>query len=323
VMVDALWELDFEVDVRPDPVEECNRTITVVGRGGKIPAKKAELYVGNAGTAARFLTALVCLGHGEYTIRAMSGCTNGRWVNCFGCCDNGELRSRRRTTDLPAVVHAEHLRPRPITIATDDKMQPLRVAACSINTGALANCDLSSVAMVIGLGRRCSGVHRRRAIGRPPPRSQLPIVATPETVHPSAVRASAHRRESCIRRGRDTRARQEPRGRARIANIQLGFLRGNLAAASDDRDVRLHSSTGSGRTSTSKSSSQSASTITCVSCAHNAPLNVHSLSDSAAMMSARLVMLLDPGTVIVPFGGFASGWISRMSGRDFIFAVTS
>jgi 3-phosphoshikimate 1-carboxyvinyltransferase len=69
VMVDSLQKLGFEVTVEPDPAEECNRTITVVGRGGEIPAKKADLYVGNAGTAARFLTALVCLGHGEYTIR--------------------------------------------------------------------------------------------------------------------------------------------------------------------------------------------------------------------------------------------------------------
>jgi 3-phosphoshikimate 1-carboxyvinyltransferase len=69
VMVDSLQKLGFEVTVEPDPVEGCNRTITVGGRGGEIPTKKAELYVGNAGTAARFLTALVCLGHGEYTIR--------------------------------------------------------------------------------------------------------------------------------------------------------------------------------------------------------------------------------------------------------------
>jgi len=69
VMVDSLQKLGFEVAVEPDPTEECNRTITVIGRGGEIPAKKAELYVGNAGTAARFLTALVALGSGEYTIR--------------------------------------------------------------------------------------------------------------------------------------------------------------------------------------------------------------------------------------------------------------
>jgi len=69
VMVDSLQKLGFRVEVSPDPVEECNRTIVVEGRGGKIPAKRAELYVGNAGTAARFLTALVTLGRGgEYTI---------------------------------------------------------------------------------------------------------------------------------------------------------------------------------------------------------------------------------------------------------------
>jgi 3-phosphoshikimate 1-carboxyvinyltransferase len=68
VMVDSLQKLGFDVTVEPDPAEESNRTIQVVGRGGEIPAKKAELYVGNAGTAARFLTALVTLGHGEYRI---------------------------------------------------------------------------------------------------------------------------------------------------------------------------------------------------------------------------------------------------------------
>ena len=69
VMVDSLQKLGFEVTVEPDPAEECNRTISVVGRGGEIPAKKAELYVGNAGTAARFLTALIGLGRGgEYRI---------------------------------------------------------------------------------------------------------------------------------------------------------------------------------------------------------------------------------------------------------------
>jgi 3-phosphoshikimate 1-carboxyvinyltransferase len=68
VMVDSLQKLGFAVTVEPDPSEECNRTITVEGRGGEIPADKADLYVGNAGTAARFLTALVCRGRGEYRL---------------------------------------------------------------------------------------------------------------------------------------------------------------------------------------------------------------------------------------------------------------
>src|SRR5438094_825793 len=65
VMVDSLQRLGFKIEVTPSPAEECNRTITVEGCGGRIPAEKAELYVGNAGTAARFLTALVATGYGE------------------------------------------------------------------------------------------------------------------------------------------------------------------------------------------------------------------------------------------------------------------
>jgi 3-phosphoshikimate 1-carboxyvinyltransferase len=42
--------------------------MTVTGLGGKIPATKAELFIGNAGTAARFLSAFLTLGHGEYIL---------------------------------------------------------------------------------------------------------------------------------------------------------------------------------------------------------------------------------------------------------------
>ena len=66
-MVGALQKLGFQIKVEPDPEEFCNRTITVRGLGGKIPnagtaEKPLELFVGNAGTVARFLAALVCLG---------------------------------------------------------------------------------------------------------------------------------------------------------------------------------------------------------------------------------------------------------------------
>jgi 3-phosphoshikimate 1-carboxyvinyltransferase len=73
VMVEALKKLGFEVKVEPDPEEFCNRTITVNGLGGKIPSagteeKPLEIFVGNAGTAARFLAAFVCLGKGVYRL---------------------------------------------------------------------------------------------------------------------------------------------------------------------------------------------------------------------------------------------------------------
>ena len=73
VMVECLEKLGFEIRVENDPAEFCNRTITVKGLGGKIPnadtiEKPLELFVGNAGTAARFLSAFVCLGDGIYRL---------------------------------------------------------------------------------------------------------------------------------------------------------------------------------------------------------------------------------------------------------------
>lgn len=59
----ALQALGFDVEL-----EEDLREITVAGLGGKIPATQAELFIGNAGTAARFLSAFLTLGHGEYIL---------------------------------------------------------------------------------------------------------------------------------------------------------------------------------------------------------------------------------------------------------------
>lgn len=56
IMVEGLRRLGFAV--REDA---ANAEIRVEGRGGEIPASSAELFVGLAGTAARFLTALCCL----------------------------------------------------------------------------------------------------------------------------------------------------------------------------------------------------------------------------------------------------------------------
>jgi 3-phosphoshikimate 1-carboxyvinyltransferase len=59
----ALQTLGFDVQL-----DEENFAMAVTGLGGKIPAKKAELFIGNAGTAARFLSAFLTLGHGEYIL---------------------------------------------------------------------------------------------------------------------------------------------------------------------------------------------------------------------------------------------------------------
>ncbi len=61
--IGALQQLGFTVDVNLDET-----TVEVEGRGGHIPAERAALFIGNAGTAARFLTALLTLGHGTYLL---------------------------------------------------------------------------------------------------------------------------------------------------------------------------------------------------------------------------------------------------------------
>ncbi|MBI1369788.1 MAG: 3-phosphoshikimate 1-carboxyvinyltransferase [Planctomycetes bacterium] len=63
VMMAALGKLGFELTIN-----EPKRTVRVVGKAGTIPAKDADLILGNAGTAMRFLTAACCLGHGTYTL---------------------------------------------------------------------------------------------------------------------------------------------------------------------------------------------------------------------------------------------------------------
>jgi 3-phosphoshikimate 1-carboxyvinyltransferase len=59
----ALQTLGLEVQM-----DEANHEMTITGLGGKIPAKQAELFIGNAGTAARFLSAFLTLGSGEYIL---------------------------------------------------------------------------------------------------------------------------------------------------------------------------------------------------------------------------------------------------------------
>ncbi|MBQ7933278.1 MAG: 3-phosphoshikimate 1-carboxyvinyltransferase [Lachnospiraceae bacterium] len=61
----CIQELGFET-----VVDEATRVITVTGHGGQVPKKEASLYVGSAGTAARFLTSYLGLSTGIYHMDA-------------------------------------------------------------------------------------------------------------------------------------------------------------------------------------------------------------------------------------------------------------
>ena len=62
-LVSALQNLGFMILPDPD-----NGIIEVTGLDGYIPKSGVEIFIGNAGTAARFLTAFLTLGRGTYII---------------------------------------------------------------------------------------------------------------------------------------------------------------------------------------------------------------------------------------------------------------
>lgn len=62
-MVDALAQLGFQITA-----EQTRGRIAILGTGGTIPASGANLSVGGAGTAMRFLAAFATLGHGRFRI---------------------------------------------------------------------------------------------------------------------------------------------------------------------------------------------------------------------------------------------------------------
>ncbi len=122
VMTDALRQLGFEITVADDENEPSDRTITVLGLGGKIPnggtaGKPLELFVGNAGTAARFLAALVCLGDGVYRLSGIKRMHQRPQAALFGALRQLGYHIDSPNDQLPAVIFGG--RPRTGTCRVD------------------------------------------------------------------------------------------------------------------------------------------------------------------------------------------------------------
>jgi 3-phosphoshikimate 1-carboxyvinyltransferase len=116
VMVECLQELGFLVNVAPDRAEPGNRTITVYGQGGRVPrggtaSQPMELFVGNAGTAARFLAALVCLGEGAYRLTGVPRMHERPQGALFAALRELGYHIESPTSRLPAVIHGGGPRP--------------------------------------------------------------------------------------------------------------------------------------------------------------------------------------------------------------------
>jgi len=109
-MVHCLGKLGFSVTVSGDPNEPANRTLVVEGRGGLIPAagteaEPLELFVENAGTAARFLLALACLGEGVYRLSGIPRMHQRPQASLIHALRELGYRIDSPNDFLPAVVH--------------------------------------------------------------------------------------------------------------------------------------------------------------------------------------------------------------------------
>lgn len=115
-MVECLERLGFDCRVEPDPAEPANRTITVEGRGGTIPkagtpAQPLELFVENAGTAARFLPPMLCLGHGSWRVSGIARMHERPQAALIGALRQLGYRVDTPNDRLPAIVHGTGARP--------------------------------------------------------------------------------------------------------------------------------------------------------------------------------------------------------------------
>jgi len=116
VMVECLRDLGFMINVEPDPSELCNRTLTVYGMGGRVPRggtarQPLELYVANAGTSARFLAAMVCLGSGVYRLHGTRRMHERPQEALFESLRSLGYRIDAPANHLPALIHGGGPRP--------------------------------------------------------------------------------------------------------------------------------------------------------------------------------------------------------------------
>jgi len=109
-MADSLGRLGFSLR----PGDPGPGTVLVDGLGGLVPAPSANLDAGNAGTAARFLAALVSLGSGDFVI-------------------DGSARMRER----PIADLVEGLRQLGVAIECPSGCPPVRIHAAGLAGGTV------------------------------------------------------------------------------------------------------------------------------------------------------------------------------------------
>mmetsp|Transcript_55074 Transcript_55074/g.131245 ORF Transcript_55074/g.131245 Transcript_55074/m.131245 type:complete len:454 (+) Transcript_55074:123-1484(+) len=152
-MCDCMTKLGIEVKVTPDPEVESNRLIEVRGCGGKIPnagtaEAPLELFVANAGTAARFLSAMVCLGNGVFRLSGVPRMHERPQAELLRALRTLGYQIDSPNDKLPAVFHGKGPQPGAVTVSVEESSQfasalllSSRVGGWQVSTPEGANPD--------------------------------------------------------------------------------------------------------------------------------------------------------------------------------------
>ena len=105
-MASTLRGLGFSIDE-----DKREKQFKVKGLGGIIPSRKARLFVGNAGTAMRFLTAMLTLTEGEYEIDGIERMRQRPIQDLLDCLNQlgADVRSRFNNGCPPVIIKARGL----------------------------------------------------------------------------------------------------------------------------------------------------------------------------------------------------------------------
>lgn len=137
--LDSLRSLGYTMNIN-----EADKTVSIEGTGGVIPVKSGTIDVGSAGTAARFLTAMLALSEGEYTIN---------------CSEQMKRRPMKQLFDILTYMGAE------FTYLENEGFLPVKVKGCktkvtSIDMDISASTQYLSAMLMIACGLP-DGLHIR------------------------------------------------------------------------------------------------------------------------------------------------------------------
>ena len=168
-MTECMQRLGITVEVAPDPDVEANRIIKVTGCGGNIPnggtqSSPLELFVANAGTAARFLTAMVCLGSGVYRLSGVPRMHERPQKELIRALRDLGYRIDTANDMLPAVVHGAGPKPGNVTVSVDDSSQFASALLLSSARGGWAGCTCARDGLPRAALRRRQRVADRRRV---------------------------------------------------------------------------------------------------------------------------------------------------------------